>query len=138
MTLSHVSLISATSNPGPDRPHATWGNRATLARRSQAYHFRTLSLYPRGTDDPQPESLRLGWLCPECLHVYLENTLGIREESHTCMVCDSECITVFVSESALSSRGGTGSAESRQYACPHCGSTQGLSLMGLDTVMQVF
>lgn len=90
-----------------------------------------VSLYPRGIDDPQPESLRLGWLCPECLHVHLENSLGSRKDSHTCTICDSKCIPVFVSEPSLSSRGGSSSAESRQYVCPHCGSAQGLSLMGL-------
>lgn len=90
-----------------------------------------VSLYPRCIDDPRPESLRVGWLCPDCLHVTLENALGERERSHTCGVCDNECIPVFISEPTTSSRSGSGSAESRQYMCPHCGSPQGLSLMGL-------
>jgi hypothetical protein len=64
----------------------------------------------------------VGWLCPDCLHVTLENVLGERERSHTCGVCDTECIPVFISEPTTSSRSGSGSAESRQYICPHCGS----------------
>ena len=95
-----------------------------------------VSLYPRGIRDPRPESLRTAWLCPGCLHVHIDNEQDGRKEAHTCTICDTECIPVFLSELSTSSRGGARTSESRQYACPHCGSTQGLSLMGLRSTTE--
>ena len=90
-----------------------------------------VSLYPRGIRDPRPEGVRTAWLCPGCLHVHIDSELANRKETHSCTVCDTECIPVFLAEPSTSSRGGSRTSESRQYVCPHCGSTQGLSLMGL-------
>lgn len=95
-----------------------------------------VSLYPRGIQDPRPENLRTAWLCPGCLHVHVDNEQASRKERHTCTVCDTECIPVFLSEPSTSSRGGSKTSESRQYVCPHCGSTQGLSLMGLRSTTE--
>ena len=95
-----------------------------------------VALYPRKIGDQRPGDLMTAWVCPECLHVSLENEQGEREESHRCTNCDAECIPVFLSQPSSSSRAGSDSHNSRQYTCPYCGSTQGLSLMGLRTTTE--
>lgn len=90
-----------------------------------------VSVYPRNVDDNPSGKLHMAWLCPECLHVEFESESGHHSKERTCAECGVKSMPVFVSELTVSSRTGATSSASRQYECPHCGSNQGLSLIGL-------
>ena len=72
------------------------------------------------------------WLCPECRT--FEICAAGEEDATTraCPDCDAAAMPVWMATLHASSRRGG----STQYVCPHCGSTHGLSLVGLRSTVE--
>jgi len=87
---------------------------------------RIVMMFP-SKDNEAPKDFSVAWLCPECLSLKLgENVAG------TCVHCGTEMVRVLVPNPLRA----TGHESHKQFTCPFCGSTRGMSLVGLRSTSE--
>lgn len=84
-------------------------------------------LFPGAPGETMKEMLPAK-LCPECLHV----KVGYEVDDH-CESCGATMIPVLIPNPIPT----TGSGEHKQYKCPFCGSSRGISLIGLRSATEI-
>lgn len=75
-----------------------------------------------------PLKMSAGRLCPKCLQLDIGNG-----SNHNCSACGSETISVIFPIETNTSF----SRSDKQYVCPFCGSTRGLSIIGLRSATAI-
>lgn len=84
-------------------------------------------MYPH-EEDEKPPGLSLYRLCPHCLQLDIQD----HSSNVSCSFCGKESFPVLVPENNVLVTGSR-----KQYRCPFCGSTHGLSLIGLRSATAI-
>jgi len=86
---------------------------------------KVIMLYPTDKDSA-PYGMAMGKLCPSCLQL----DIGEKKD-HICSYCGSESISVIYPIQKAKTN------KKRGFTCPHCGSSHGLSIMGLRSATAI-
>ncbi len=90
---------------------------------------KVIMLFPYSNDDI-PHQMSAGQICPNCLQLHTGS--GTRED---CSLCGTESEMIPI---VFPMKMGTGGSKTnKQYVCPFCGSSSGLSIMGLRSATAI-